>query len=223
MGTLWPKRGEAGRALGAALMSSLVGAFVGAFTLAAIIPVVRPLVLSFGSPEFFMLVVLGITLISSLGGGALLKGFIAGAVGLMLGTVGRHRLSGIERYTFDLVELWDGVGLVPVTIGLFAIPEIVELAMKGTSISRIAPNGIPQVDQVMQGVKDTFKHFWLTVRCGAIGTFIGILPGLGNAVSQWIAYAHAVQSSPDKDRFGKGQWRVYWVQELLITPESAVL
>ena len=198
------KKGEAGRALGAALMSSLVGAFVGAFTLAAIIPVVRPLVLSFGSPEFFILVVLGITLISSLGGGALLKGFIAGGVGLMLGTVGRHRLSGIERYTFDLVELWDGVGLVPVTIGLFAIPEIVELAMKGTSISRIAPNGIPQVDQVMQGVKDTFRHFWLTVRCAAIGTFIGILPGLGNAVSQWIAYAHAVQSSPDKDRFGKG-------------------
>jgi putative tricarboxylic transport membrane protein len=195
------KKGEAGRALGAALMSSLIGAVFGALALAFAIPIVRPLVLTFGSPEFFMLALLGVAFVASLSGENLLKGLIAGGVGYLLATIGLDPISGIQRYTFGQLFLWDGIGLVPVTIGLFAIPEIIDLAIQGASISQQA---VSELGGVTQGVKDTFVHFWMVIRCSAIGTYIGLIPGMGGAVSQWIAYAHAVQSSPDKERFGRG-------------------
>src|SRR3954470_10247095 len=107
------KKGEAGRALGAALASSLVGALVGAVALALAIPVVRPLVLTFGSPELFMLALVGIAFIAALsspGGRGMLRGFLAGALGLFLATTGRHRRPGVGRYglgTFSLCRGFD--------------------------------------------------------------------------------------------------------------------
>jgi TctA family transporter len=198
------KHGEAGRALGAALASSLVGAIVGAFALAAAIPIVTPLVLSFASPEFFALALLGITFVAALSGGNRLKGLVAGGVGLVLAMVGLDPQENVERYTFGQVALWEGLGLVPVVVGVFAIPEIIELWVKGTSI---AETRIGKLGGVWQGVKDTFTNFGITVRCSLIGTFIGIIPGLGGSVAQWVSYAHAVQSAPDKSRFGQGDVR----------------
>jgi len=195
------KRGEAGRALGAALMSSLVGAIFGALALALAIPVVRPLVLSLGSPEFFMLALLGLTFVATLSGETLLRGLIAGGMGLLLATVGLDPMSGTQRYTFGQLFLWDGIGLVPITIGFFAIPEIIDLAVQGSAIARVK---MDKLGGVMEGVKDTFRHWWLVLRCSAIGAYMGIIPGMGAAVSQWVAYAHAVQSSPGKERFGRG-------------------
>ncbi|MBI2988044.1 MAG: tripartite tricarboxylate transporter permease [Deltaproteobacteria bacterium] len=195
------KKGEAGRALGAVLTSSLVGALFAAFALAAAIPIIRPLVLTFGSPEFFMLAFLGITFVASLSGEAQLKGIISGGLGLMLATIGLDPISGIQRYTFGQLFLWDGIGLVPVTIGFYAIPETIELAVLGTSI---AQQDVGRLGGVMEGVKDTFRHWWLVIRCSALGTFTAIIPGMGAATTQWLAYAHAVQSSPNKERFGKG-------------------
>ncbi|MBI3062910.1 MAG: tripartite tricarboxylate transporter permease [Deltaproteobacteria bacterium] len=195
------KKGEAGRALGAALMSSLVGAIFGALCLALAVPIVRPLVLTFGSPEFFMIALLGVTFVASLSGGALVKGLISGGLGFCLAMIGLDPISGIQRFTFGQLFLWDGIGLVPVTVGLFAIPEIVDLAVQGGSISK---EKIGRLGGVMEGVKDTFRHWWLVIRCSALGAYIGIIPGMGGGVSQWIAYAHAVQSSPNKERFGRG-------------------
>ncbi|MGH7848491.1 MAG: tripartite tricarboxylate transporter permease [Candidatus Binatia bacterium] len=195
------KKGEAGRALGAALMSSLVGALFGALCLALAIPIVRPLVLWVTSPEFFMLTLLGVTFLASLSGNAVIKGLTAAAIGFQFATVGLDPISGIERYTFGTLYLWDGVRLVPATLGLFAIPELIDLAVKGTSI---AESKIGKLGGVLQGVKDTFHHWKLVLRCSAIGAYIGVVPGMGGAVSQWVAYAHAVQSSPDPERFGKG-------------------
>ncbi len=195
------KKGEAGRALGAALFSSLIGAVIGAFALAAMVPIVRPLVLAFGSPEFFMLTLLGITFVAALSGEEVLKGLIAAGLGFMLSMIGLDQQTGIQRATFGRLELWDGIGLVAITIGLFAIPETIELALSGTSIAR---EGASKVGGVMVGVRDTITHIWLTVRCSLLGTAVGIVPGLGGAVAQWIAYAHAVQTSPNKERFGHG-------------------
>ena len=195
------RNGEAGRALGAVLMSSLVGAVFGAIALAVAIPVIRPIVLTFGSPEFFMLSLLGITFVASLSGEDQLKGIVSGGIGLMLATIGLDPISGIQRYTFGQLFLWDGIGLVPITIGFYAIPETIELAVLGTSI---ATQEVGKLGGVMQGVKDTFRHWWLVIRCSALGTFIAIIPGMGAATTQWLSYAHAVQSSPNKERFGKG-------------------
>jgi putative tricarboxylic transport membrane protein len=198
------KNGEAGRALGAALMSSLIGALIGAFVLAASIPVVAPLVLTFKSPEFFALALLGITFVAALSGESKLKGMVAAGVGLVLSMVGLDPQSGMPRYALGMTKLWDGVGLVPVTVGLFAIPEIVDLWVRGTSI---ADKRIGKLGGVAQGVRDTFTHWGVTVRCSLIGTFVGIIPGLGAGVSQWMAYGHAVQSASDKSRFGHGDVR----------------
>jgi putative tricarboxylic transport membrane protein len=202
------KKGEAGRALGAALMSSLVGAVFGAFCLALAVPVVRPLVLSIGSPEFFMLALLGITFVASLSGGNLLKGLVAGGLGLALAMVGLDPIESIPRYTFEpllgedhALFLWDGISLVAVTVGLFAIPEIIDLSVQGTSIAQQSPG---KLGGVWQGVKDTFHHWKLVLRCSGLGAYIGLIPGMGGGPAQWIAYAHAVQSSPDKERFGQG-------------------
>jgi putative tricarboxylic transport membrane protein len=206
------KNGEAGRALGAALMSSLVGALIGALVLALAIPVVRPLVLSFGSPELFMLAMVGIaciTSLSGLGARSQIRGFAMGFLGLLLSTIGQERQSGSLRFDMGFMYLWDGLDLVPVLVGIFAIPEIIDLAVRGTSI---AGDKQPENLQagVIEGIKDTFRHFWLVVRCSAVGVFIGILPGAGGGVAQWVAYAHAVQSAKDakdRERFGKGDIR----------------
>jgi putative tricarboxylic transport membrane protein len=195
------KKGEAGRALGAVLMSSLVGSVFGALVLAISIPIVRPLVLSFGSPELFMLTILAISFIGSLGGKSVLKGMIMGGFGFLLSMIGMEAQSAQMRYTFGLTYLWDGLSIVPVVVGLFGIPEIIDLAVKRSSI---AEAGLSNVSGVMQGVRDTFRYWALTLRCSLIGAFFGILPGIGSGVGQWVVYAHAVQSSPDKDRFGKG-------------------
>ena len=100
------------------------------------IPIIRPLVLSFGSPEFFMLAILGISFVAALSGEDVLKGIVAGGIGLMLATIGLDPISGIQRYTFGQLFLWDGIGLVPITIGFYAIPETIELAVLGTSIAK---------------------------------------------------------------------------------------
>jgi TctA family transporter len=202
------KNGEAGRALGAALMSSLIGSIFGAIALAMALVIVRPLVLSIGSAEFFMLALLGITFLSSLSGGNLIKGLIGGGLGLSLAMVGLDPIESIPRFTLEPILgeanalfLWDGVALVAVTIGLFAIPEIIDLGVQRTSIARTA---ISKMGGVMEGVKDTFRHWRLVMRCSALGAYVGVLPGVGGGTAQWVAYAHAVQSSPNKERFGKG-------------------
>ena len=195
------KKGQAGRALGAVLTAALIGSIFGAFMLAIAVPIVRPLVLSFGSPEFFMLALLGITFVASLSGTDIIKGLISGGLGLFVATVGLDPVSSIQRFTFGQTFLWDGIGLVPITIGFFAIPEIIDLAVTGSSI---AGGRTESLGGVKEGVGDVFRHIWLVLRCAAIGTFCAIIPGMGGATTQWLSYAHAVQSSPDKDRFGKG-------------------
>jgi TctA family transporter len=134
-------------------------------------------------------------------GRSVVKGLVAACLGLLFALVGLDPISGTERYTFGALYLWDGIRLVPATLGLFAIPEIIDMAVAGTSIAK---SDVGKIGGVLQGVKDTFRHWALVMRCSAIGTYIGIIPGMGGAVSQWVSYAHAVQSSPDKDRFGKG-------------------
>jgi putative tricarboxylic transport membrane protein len=207
------KKGEAGRALGAALMSSLMGALIGATFLALAIPVVRPLVLSFGSPEMFMVIILGLTCISTLSGhgkGSLLLGLISAGLGLVFSLVGQDRQAGILRFTFGQLYLWNGLPLIPIAVGFFAIPEIIDLAIQGTSIAGELPAGGKIGKGVMEGIKDVFRNFFLTVRCSIIGVFIGIMPGLGGAVAQWVSYAHATQSAKTAEEragFGKGDVR----------------
>ena len=206
------KKGEAGRALGAALAASLIGALVGACALAVAVPMVRPLVLSFGSPELFMLAILGLTFIAALsaeGARGTVRGFAAGGLGLLLAMIGQDPQAGIARYSLGTLYLWQGLDLVPVLVGLFAIPEIIDLSVRGTAIAGDAPQG-HIAKGAMEGVKDAFRHFGLTLRCSLIGTFVGVMPGLGGSVAQWLAYGHAAQSArtpEERKGFGAGDVR----------------
>ena len=196
------RRGEAGRALGAALFSSLIGALVGAAVLALSVPIIRPVVLAFGPPEFLMLTVLGLSFIVTLAGANVVKGFIMAAFGFLLATVGLDPQSSIQRFTFGQLYLWEGISVVPVVVGLFGGAEILQLMLARGSIAREQPD--QRIAGVMQGVRDTFDHLWLTLRASAIGVGIGVIPGMGGAVSQFIAYAHAQQTSKHPELFGKG-------------------
>jgi putative tricarboxylic transport membrane protein len=195
------KNGEAGRALGAAVFSSAIGALIGAVFLAISIPVIRPAVLQLGQPELFMLAVVGLSMVGVLSGRSLLKGIIAGGFGLLLSAVGTESQVGIIRYAGDNLYLLDGLPLIPIAVGLFGLPELIDLHCKRTAIAR---QGRVTGATTLQGVKDTFTHWALVVRCSLIGVILGVIPGVGGGLSQWLAYGHAVQSSKDPSRFGKG-------------------
>ena len=203
------KKGEAGRALGAALFSSLMGAVFGAASIVIAIPIVTPLVMSLGTPEFFMLAMAGVAFVGALSGSNILKGLAVGGLGILFSTVGLDPQKGLERYTFDQLYLWgsaerggSGIGLIPATVGLFAIPEIIDLAIKGGSIAQAS---VGKLGGAFQGVKDSLRHWGLVLRCSAIGTYIGIIPWMGGPVSQWVAYAYAMRSSGNQDKVGTGQ------------------
>jgi TctA family transporter len=196
------RRGEAGRALGAVLFSSLIGAVVGAAVLAVSVPVIRPIVLAFGPPEFLMLTVLGLSFIISLAGPAMIKGAIMAALGFLVAMVGLDPQSSIQRFTFGSLYLWDGINVVPVVVGLFGGAEVLQLMMTRGGIAQRRDDR--PIAGVLQGVRDTLDHWWLTLRASAIGVGIGLIPGMGGAVSQFIAYAHAQQTSRSPETFGRG-------------------
>jgi TctA family transporter len=207
------KRGEAARAFGAAFSASLTGGLFGALVLTLILPIARPIVLAFASPELFMLALLGLSMVGVLAGRHVLKGLIAAGLGLMMGTIGAAPAVTVYRYTLDIPYLSDGIPLVVVGLGLFALPEIIDLLIKGTAISDVPGLGRGWMD----GVREALRHWWIILRCSAVGVIVGFLPGLGGTVVDWISYGHVVQMTPTKDRgkFGKGDIRG------VIGPESS--
>ena len=188
------KKGQAARAFGAAFTVSAFGGVFGAIVLAVSLPMITPIITSFGSPEIFMLALLGLTMVGSLSGGSISKGVAAALFGLLISTIGVAQTASIYRYTFGTDYLLDNLPLIPVVLGLFAIPELMELATKNVNIARVKPSQSTS-EGIILGIKDAVKNWWLATRCAAIGTYIGILPGLGAAIVDWVAYGHAVQSS----------------------------
>ena len=205
------KRGEAARALGAAFSASLMGGLIGALILTLFVLIARPVILAFGSAELFMLTLLGLSMVGVLAGKSMVKGISACGIGLLLGSVGGAPATGEYRMTFDIDYLTDGVPLVVVGLGIFALPEIIDLLRQNRAISQTATLGKGWID----GIKDMIHHRWLCLRCSGIGCMIGALPGLGGSVVDWIAYGHAVQTTKDKSQFGKGEIRG------VLAPESA--
>ena len=206
-------RGEAARAFGAAFTVSAVGGLLGAVVLGISIPIVKPLILSFAQPEFFLLGLLGLTMVGSLSGSSMVRGLIAALFGLLLSYVGYSVTGGTPRYWFGLTYLLDGIPLIPVVLGLFALPEVLELAVRDTSISRVARDQAKA--GVLDGARDAARHWWLVLRSTVIGAYVGMLPGLGGSIVDWVAYGHVIQSARDKSQFGKGDVRG------VIAPETA--
>ena len=197
------QKGEAGRALGAALTSSAIGGVLGAIFMAMVIPVLRPLVLSFGPPEFFMLAMMGLAFISLMSGDSILKGLMAGGMGLVISFVGMDPQTGVVRFSFGMLHLMDGINIVTIVVGLFAVAEVIDMGIKGGAIAHTKSTAI-QGTGVMQGIKDCLTNWWLVLRCSVIGNIIGIIPGLGGDAAAFICYGHALQTTKRKSEYGKG-------------------
>lgn len=205
------KRGEAARALSAAFSASFIGGLFGALILSVFVLIARPLILSFGAAELFMLSIFGLSMVGILSGKSIAKGVAACAVGLAFGAVGAAPATGEYRMDFDTLYLSTGLQLTIVGLGLFAIPEIIDLLRSGGTIAEGGKLGKGWAT----GIRDTLRNFGLTLRCSGIGALLGCIPGMGGSVIDWIAYGHVVQSSKDKSQFGRGDVRG------VIAPESA--
>jgi len=206
------KKGQAARALSAAFSSSLFGGIVGAAFLTFFILVARPIVLMFQSPELLMVAIFGVSMVGILAGRVALKGLAAAGLGMMIAMIGEGPFNGEPRLTsYDYPYFLDGLKLVIVGLGIFAVPEIIALLRKGQSINERETLGAGW----FVGVKDWWTNKWLSVRSSLLGVAVGVIPGLGGSVVDWIAYGHAVQTTKNKEKFGSGEIRG------VIAPESA--
>lgn len=206
------KRGEAGRALSAAYTASLIGGLFGAAVLALTIPFLRPVMLYIGTPELLALSLFGISMVAVLSGKAPIRGLIGGGLGILLSMIGADLQTGTLRWTLGTYYLWDGLPLIPMLMGIFALPELADLAIKRQAIAKT--NVYDTRTGLLTGMQDALRNWWLVLRCGGIGAGVGALPGLGSSVVDWIAYGHAVQTVKG-GQFGKGDVRG------VIAPESA--
>jgi putative tricarboxylic transport membrane protein len=196
-----------GRAVEALVMSataSSTGGFLSVFALILLSPVLIEVVLLFGSPEYFLMAVLGLSMITVVAKGSVVKGLVAGAAGLLITTIGIAPNSPELRYTFDSLALYDGIDFIAALIGMFAISEMLKLASKEGGI---AEGGIEMLGSATAGIRKTFTYPLTIVKSAYIGMFIGAVPGAGATVSNFIAYGEAMRSADDAEEFGRGDPR----------------
>jgi len=212
------KRGMAGRAIGAAMTASAIGGIIGAALLAIVIPIARPFVLAFGPAEFFVITVLALFTLALVREEQMLKGLASAALGLSLALVGLDPTTGAQRYTFGQLYLWDGLQLVPVLVGLFAVTEAINMLKLartpgGGSLVNRAEAVEPSQAGTLEGVKDAFRHWDATWLGSWVGLIVGILPGVGGAAGQFMAYTavarmkRVVKRAKDLPPFGQGNVR----------------
>jgi TctA family transporter len=201
------RRGEAGRALGASYMAALIGGLFGAALMAVALPVLRPIILFIGSPELLGIAVFGISMVAVLSGNAPLRGLTAACFGMMLSMIGTDPQSGTLRWTLDTLYLWDGLPLVPLTLGIFALPELCDLAIGRMAVVQEGMT-LDTKSGMLLGVQDCMKHWFLILRCSWLGAAMGAIPGIGASVIDWISYGHALRTEKGAAQtFGTGDVR----------------
>ena len=193
------RQGRAGYAMGIATTGSVMGTLIGMFFLALFTPLLGNVALKFGAYEFFWLAAFGVVISGNLTGDDPLKGWMAGFLGLFLATVGQESVYAFERFTFGTRELAGGLSLVPALVGAFGFAELLMVMRE-----KRPPVTLSALDSVIPRFKDLWKYRRTIVRSGCIGTFIGIIPGVGEDSAAWTSYAAAKRASAEKELFGKG-------------------
>ena len=193
-------QGRAGPALGIAAFGSFIAGTFGLIGLMFFAPVLGNAAIGLGPPEYFALTFLGLTLVSYLSRGSILKALLMALLGLWVGTIGMDPISGIERFSYGSLTLGDGIGLVPVAMGLFGIAEVLDnlgRSLSGDVYSKSIKGLLP--------TRDDWRHsLWPILRGTFVGFFIGILPGPSGAMSSFASYAMEKRLSPRRAMFGKG-------------------
>jgi len=193
-------KGRAGPALGIAAFGSFIAGTIAVIALTLVGPLLAGIALRFGPPEFFALMIVGIMVLTFLSSGSMLKALMMAAVGLTLGGIGMDSISGKYRFTFNIQALLDGVGLVPVVMGLFGITEVIENLE--TEIKREILTA--KIKNLFPNLKDWADSIWAIIRGTVLGFFLGIIPGGGAIVASFASYAIEKKVSKHPEEFGKG-------------------
>ena len=194
-------RGQAAYTLGAVYAVSAIGGVVGAVVLLITMPFLRPILVRFSFPEIAAMALFGVLMVSVLSRGAMLKGLVSGLTGILIGTAGISFIAGDSRFDLGTLYLYEGFPLIPTLIGVFALPELIDLTMRGQAIS---PPGSVSTAEVMRGARYGLSQWRMTLRQSLFGVFLGAVPGIGSAVVDWLAYAFGIGFAKDKTTFGKG-------------------
>jgi putative tricarboxylic transport membrane protein len=205
------RKGRAGAALGISAIGSFIAGTLSVVGLMVLAPPLADFAIRFGPPEYFALMTLGMTLVVSLVGESLVKGLIAGAFGIFLGTIGMDPTSGIERFSYGIPTLMDGLSFVSVSVGLFALSEVFEMVESSSQ----APSYIEKISNLLPNWQDWKDSIFPILRGTAIGFFASVMPGAGATVSSMLAYATEKKISKHPEKFGTG------VIEGVAAPESA--
>jgi putative tricarboxylic transport membrane protein len=198
------QKGLASRALRESVFASFLGGIFGVTMLLLFAPPLAKISLMFGPPEYFLLALFALTIIATLSEKAIIKGFLAGVLGLIISTIGMDPLLGFPRFSFGLPDLTDGIELVPALIGLFSIPEVLEIIHQHKKNVR---QEIPNLKNIKIGFppwKHIIRFIPLYLRSSAIGTWIGILPGAGGSIASFMAYNETKRASKHPELFGTG-------------------
>lgn len=204
-------QGRAGPALAIAAVGSFIAGTLSTIALTLFSPPLATLGLRFGPPEYFALMVFGLSSVSSLAGRSLTKALLSMGFGLMLATVGIDLVTGVPRYTFGIPYLLDGIDFVVVVIGLFAISEVLASVEEARGAMRMPIS----LERIWLSLRDFTDSFWAIVRGSAIGFYIGILPAAGATIASFLSYSVEKQIAKDPGRFGRGDIRG------VAAPESA--
>jgi putative tricarboxylic transport membrane protein len=194
------RQGRAGAALGISVFGSFIAGTLGTCGLVVFAPPLASFALRFGPPEYFSLMVAGLVVLSYMTQGSVLKGLIACAVGLILGAIGTDTVTGVGRYTFKILELSDGIGFIPVVMGLFGVSEVL-LSLEDKEIREVFKTS---VRNLLPSLKDWKDSSWPIARGSILGFFLGILPGGGAVLSSFVSYALEKRLSRNPELFGKG-------------------
>ncbi|MES9956428.1 MAG: tripartite tricarboxylate transporter permease [Sedimenticola sp.] len=197
------KRGDGDLAVTLACLASVAGGIVGAVFLLILAPPLADVALAFGSVEYFWLAVFGLTLISALSKGNLMKGLIGACLGLLLSTIGVAEISADVRFTFGSEVLLGGIETVSALIGLYCIPVLMDLV--ATPDKHLKVTHEPKGFRLVESLKISWTHKFNLIRSSVIGTLVGILPGAGGSIAGLVAYSEARRASKNTDNFGKGE------------------
>lgn len=206
------KKGEAAQALGYAIICSCMGGLFSVIVMILVSPLLANVALTFSQPEYFALAITALTLISSLGGTAMKKAMIAGIFGLLMATVGIDPMTSDARFTFGGKALIGGINFIPAIIGAFAVGEILARSESKSDAKEIL---LTKVSTKLPRIKEILRMKWVVLRSAIIGTWIGILPGVGATTAAFVGYAEAVRWSKKPEKFGTG------IPEGIAAPETA--
>jgi putative tricarboxylic transport membrane protein len=193
-------QGKAAQAIGLSVTASTLGTLIGFISLALFTPILGALALRFGTWEFFWLAVFGVVIAGSLCAPKdPVKGWIAGFLGLLLNTVGDDGIHGVPRFTFGYNQFSGGFSLIPVLIGAYGVPEVLNAVRKRERMIIQT-----MVDRVIPRFREVLQHRWIILRSSFIGIIIGIVPGVGSDTAAWLSYFTAKRGSKHPEQFGKG-------------------